>query len=136
MGMKKGIFPGLFILALAAVNPGCESTKAAMKPTGEVAVPLDAAKKRGGVTVRLANLVTFTMPPAAPGFIWEISFHDTRYLKQQTPILPPKVAGEGSTVTFMATNIGSTRLRFMLVPVSTAQAVSPVDQQEINLVIR
>lgn len=134
--MKKGIFPGVFVLALALANPGCESAPAAIKPTGEVAVPLDAAKKRGGVTVRLANLITFTMPPSAPGFVWEISFHDTRYLKQQTPVTPPKVAGEGSTVTFLATNLGSTRLRFVLVPVSTAQAVAPVDQQDINVVIR
>jgi hypothetical protein len=136
IGMYKGIIPGVLVLALAVLNPGCESTNAVMKPTGEVAVPLDATKKRGAVNVRLANLLTFTMPPAAPGLNWEISFHDTRFLKLQTPVLPPKVAGEGSTVTFMAINLGTTRLRFVLVPVSTAQAVAPVDQQDINVVIR
>ena len=107
-----------------------------MKPSGEVAVPLDATKKRGSVRVQLANLITFTMPPAAPGFGWEIAFHDPRFLKQRTEILPPKVAGEGSTVAFLATNVGATRLRFVLVPVSTDRSVLPIDQQDIAVTIR
>jgi hypothetical protein len=133
---RRGLVPALLALTLAAINPGCETAQAPLKPSGEVAVPLDASKKSGSVTVRLANVVTFTMPPAAPGFVWEISFHDTRFLKQQTEFLPPKEAGAGSTVTFMATNLGTTRLRFVLVPASNDRSVSPIDRQDIAVTIR
>lgn len=132
--MRMNNFPLLCVLALAVVQPGCESSNV-MKPSGEVAVPLDAAKKRGTIRVEHSNVVTFTLPPAKPGLIWTISFHDTRLLKQQTPILPPKKAGDGPTVTFMAINLGSTRLRFVLVPESDAQSVAPVDQQDIAVTI-
>ncbi len=119
-------------LALA----GCASQPVEIKPIGTVAVALNPAKKTGTITIRLANLVAFTLPPAEPNLKWEISFHDTRYLRQQTEFLPPQAEGEGATVSFLALATGSTRLRFVLVPVTAARSVKPVDQQEIRVTIR
>lgn len=132
--MRLKTVPLLLLFAFAVVHSGCGSSNT-IKPTGEVAVPLDATKKRGAVRVEHFNVMTFTLPPAKPGHKWAISFHDTRMLKQQTPILPPKTTGEGPTVTFLAINHGNTRLRFVLVPESDAQAVAPVDQQDITVTI-
>jgi hypothetical protein len=130
------ILPWLAMLAWAAATTGCENAKPAFTPNGAVAVPLDAAKQRGSVTVRLANLVTFAMPPTAPGLVWQISFHDTRYLKQHTDFTPPQTPGAGATVSFVAVSMGTTRLRFVLVPVSLDRSVESVAQQNIVVEIR
>jgi len=114
---------------------GCESSKV-IKPSGDVAVSLDAAKKRGVISVFLSNTLSLTLPPAGPGFNWQIAFHDMRFLKQQTDFRPPKTPDAGPTVTFLAVNMGSTRLRFVLVPVSSEASVTPIDQQEVAVKIQ
>ena len=127
---------GLIIVAGLAGITGCESSNGALKFSGSVAVSLEAAEKRGRVTARLANLVAITLPPAPPGFEWQLAFHDTRYLKQHTGILLPQNPSEGSTVSFVAVTTGSTRLRFLLLPVTPGRAVDPLDQQELIVTIR
>jgi hypothetical protein len=117
---------GAALFSSVLVISGCESADV-LKPSGEVAVSLDAAKKKGSISVFLANILTLTLPPTQPGLAWQIAFHDTRYLKQTTEIVPAKNPEEGSKVSFM----GSTRLRFLLVPVTGGTSVTPIDQQEV-----
>ncbi|MBM3855273.1 MAG: hypothetical protein FJ399_19315 [Verrucomicrobia bacterium] len=132
---RVGLIAG-WLAACAVGLVSCASGPAPLKPRGAVAVKLDAAKKRSTVQAGLANLVTITMPPARPGFAWQISFHDSRYLKQQTDFTPPAAADAGPAISFLAINNGNTRLRFVLVPASTNLGVDPVDQQEVVFSIR
>lgn len=106
------------------------------KPAGTVAVALDAAKKKGAISVPLANELRLTMPPAPPGHAWQIALHDTRYLKQLSEFLPPKNAGEGTLISFLAMNLGTTRLRFLLAPQAGQSGVDPVDQYELQVRIQ
>lgn len=128
---------GLLLAGSGLALNGCAASKPVeIKPNGTVEVTLDAAKKSGSITVKLANLITFTMPPADPSLEWQISFHDTRYLRQYSEFMPPKEPGAGSTVSFLAMSGGSTRLRFVLVPISESRSVRPQDQQEVRITIR
>jgi hypothetical protein len=133
--MKWKTLLGAALLFSLGIFTGCESTDV-LKPNGEVAVSLDAAKKKGSTSVLLANIITLTLPPTQPGFSWQIAFHDTRYLKQTTDIVPSKTGEEGSKVSFLAINTGSTRLRFLLVPVSGGASAIPTDQQEVTVKIQ
>lgn len=96
-----------------------------------MAVALDGAKKKGGITVPLAHELVLTMPPAPPGHAWYIALHDTRYLKQTTDFVPARTPGEGPAITFLASNVGATKLRFLLAPVAQGAAVNPIDQYEV-----
>ena len=119
-------------LALAA----CSTRAPDLKPQGNAAVTLSADKKSSTATVELYNLITITLPaPKVPGYRWQISFHDARYLKQTTEIVPASAGGAGPTVSFIAATPGRTRLRFMLVPEGSGRVANPVDQQELVLTI-
>lgn len=132
---KRGLL-GLMIGLGAAALTGCGSGAPAVKAKGTVTVPLDAAKKRVSINASVANIVTLVMPPSPPGHVWQIAFHDTRFLKQQTEFVPPRTPEEGYSVSFLALSFGTTRLRFVLVPVSTGGPVNPVDQQDLIIRIQ
>ena len=126
----------LVMLACAAGVTSCETPSGVIKPRGTVSVSLDGVKKRGSITVALANLLAITMPPVKPGLVWQISYHDPRYLKQHSNFTAPTSPETGSTVSFVALVPGATRLRFLLVPADAGRSVDPVDQQEIIVTIR
>ncbi|MSU51764.1 MAG: hypothetical protein EXS37_22185 [Opitutus sp.] len=119
------------ILVLVACSSG-----PAITPKGTVKVVLDAEKKSTALAVKTHNLIAITFPPAAAGFGWQISYHDSRYLKQMTDIKPATVAGEGATISFLALNIGRSRLRFLLAPLGTDRESKPIDQQELVLTMQ
>ena len=134
--MCRAVLIAGLLVACAVGLVGCANGPAPIKPRGATAVKLDAAKKRTTIQAGLANLVTITMPPARPGYAWQISYHDSRYLKQQTDFTPAAAADAGPTISFLAIGPGNTRLRFVLVPAGTNQGVDPADQQELVFTIR
>lgn len=127
-----GLAAGLCVLTLAA----CVSAPPVIKPSGMVAAVLDPEKKSSALTMRANHLLTITLPPSAPGHAWQIAFHDPRYLKQMTELKPADVAEVGTTISFVAINIGRTRLRFLLAPIGSDREVRPIDQQELVLTIQ
>jgi hypothetical protein len=125
---------GIALCALALT--ACSTRAPELKPQGTLPITLSVEKKSTAATAQLFNLITITLPaPKAPGYHWQISFHDTRYLKQTTEILPAAADSAGPTVSFIAKAPGRTRVRFMLVPASSARVADPVDQQELVLTI-
>ena len=104
-----------------------------VKPTGTVPIVLAGDKKAAEVTAKLQNLLVITMPATDPGHVWQISFHDPRFLKQMTGLTA--TGGATATVSFLAVHGGRTRLRFVLLPSSVLRNASPIDQQEIVLTI-
>ena len=115
---------------------GCATRAPEIKAQGSLQVALSAEKKSTAASAQLFNLVTLTLPPPqARGYHWQISFHDARYLKQTTEIMPAGAAGAGPTISFIAVKPGRTRVRFMLVPVNSNRVVDPLDQQELVLTI-
>jgi hypothetical protein len=129
--------PTLLLLLLGLALGGCASEPAAeLKPRGQAAVILDPAGKRTDQTVTFADLVTLTLPPAAPGRTWKIAVHDVRSLRQTTAILPPAAPGDGQTVAFLAIRSGVTRLRFVLVPDTGDRVADPVDTRDVVLTIK
>lgn len=133
---RKILSPTLALVALMLAGaPGC-TTRSELTPEGEVAVVLSDDKKTNAVTAQLRNLIAITLPvPKAPGYRWQISFHDVRYLKQMTDIVPGKTPDAGPTISFMARLPGRTRVRFLLLPDTNDRVATPVDAQEVVLAI-
>ena len=119
------------LLGWTLAGPGCASRPVPLAPIGTANVKLDPERKSATFTVRNRHLLVLSLPPAAPAHHWEISFHDTRYLKLMSDIQPPAQDGESPTVSFLATTTGRTRLRFVLLPSVDRRRVDPVDQQEL-----
>jgi hypothetical protein len=124
-------------LALAA---GCGTGSANLKPKKTVAITLDPAKKTFTATARPLTQIDITLPPAEPGQVWQIAFHDPRYLKQLHEIKPSAAPGAGATVSFITAEVGMvvirTRVRFLLMPRSGEREMAPIDQQEFVLTIQ
>ena len=128
--------PTLLLLLLGLALGGCASAPDdTLKPRGQAAVVLDVAAQRTEQTVTFADLVTLTLPPAAPGRTWKIAAHDVRALQQTTAILPPAAPGTGQTVAFLAIRSGTTRLRFVLVPDTGDRVADPVATHDVVLTI-
>ncbi len=129
--------PTLLLLLLGLALGGCASEpEGVVKPRGQAPVVLDPAAKRTEQTVTFADLVTLTLPPAAPGLVWKIAAHDVRILRQTTAILPPAAPGAGQTVAFVAIRSGVTRLRFVLVPDTGDRVADPVDTHDVVLSVK
>lgn len=122
----------LALLCSVLVLSGCASRAPRLKPEGKVVETLDPAKKSANVEAKVLNEIVLTLPtPKAPGYRWDISFQDARFLKQMTEVLPAGEDRTGPTITFAAIFPGRTRLRFVLVPDTHARAVDPVDVYDI-----
>jgi hypothetical protein len=130
--MLRKFFTRILITAVLLAIGGC-ATAPEMKPDGQVAITLDGVKKAGALSMRVANVLALTLPPARDGHVWEIAFHNTSVLKLMSPV---QVGADGrSRVSFMALRGGGTRLKFLLVPAGSGTTATPVDQQDIQLSI-
>lgn len=115
---------------------GCASKPQEIKPKGTVAITLTKEKKVNAVAVKLEHLLVITLPPTDPAFVWELVFHDTRYLKQLSDFKSSGVDGEGSSISFFTSVPGKTKLKFLLTPVGNARETRPVDQQDLTVQIQ
>ena len=123
------------LLWCVLTGAGCETRVPVRRPTGTTAITLTAENKVTNHRLRPNHLLALTLPPAPMNHRWIISFHDTRYLKLMTDVLPPANPHEGATVSFHALLPGRTRLRFVLLPLTDRRVVDPADQQELLLTI-
>lgn len=121
------------VLALGACATGQQSD---VKFVGTVKVTLETEKKSTEVSIRALNRIEVTLPAAPAGFGWQISFHDSRYLKQLSEVKPTILGGAGDLITFVAINRGKSRLRFLLAPLGNEREARPIDQQELVLTIQ
>jgi len=126
---------GLVLLAAGLAFAGCNTGPKRIQPTGEVAANLTAEKKSTELEASAGNRIKITFPPTAAGHAWQISFHDTRYLKQMSEIQPGPAPDTGPSISFLALARGRTRLRFMLLPATRERTAAPVDHQEVVLSI-
>lgn len=128
------------VLAFACGQFGCRSRTRPIQPQGDAAVVLSTTAKRTTHTAKVANRVIVTLPPVdLTTHEWQISAHDTRYLRQLTAFLPPKTPDDGATITFLAlqaTPGRSTRVRFVLLPAGTAREATPIDGHDLLLAIQ
>lgn len=124
--------------ALCSALAGCGTTKPTeMKALGSVTVKVDASNRRTVAKMQFANEVTLVLPPAhPPGYVWQISAHDSRFLKQRTEITAAADPAKGSTVSFLALRMGVTRLRFVLVESAVKAETDPTDFREVELTIQ
>jgi len=120
---------------VALLLAGCSSAPD-YTPHGKVTVKVDEEKKRTRGTAHLANLVTIELPAPEPaGYVWQISAHDTRFLKQRTELAPVGAAAGPWAVAFFALRTGTTRIRFLLVPPTGERGKEPVDIEDVVLAI-
>lgn len=127
---------GRLVLVACALLAGCASSPSIIVPKGEASVVVDPAQKQTNTTLKMLHRITITLPPAQPsGHEWQIAQHDSRYLQQATEILPSEAPGAGPQISFIAVRPGRTRLRFALVPATTARTVEPVDLREVVVAI-
>lgn len=126
------------LVALGLSLAGCDTPKAPeIKPLGSVTITVDPANRRTVARAPLANDVTFVLPPPDPaGSVWQISVHDSRFMRQRTEITPAADPAKGPTVTFLTIQTGVTRARFVLVPAAGQREVDPTDLKEVELTIR
>lgn len=124
------------LFCTAFILGGCRSRVNTVTAQGESAIALDTNSKRTTHTAKYANRITLTLPPAdLAQHRWEISFHDARFLKQLTEFQPPKNPDEGATIAFLTTRTGTTRIRFVLLPVGNAREATPTDGRDLVLTI-
>ena len=117
---------------------GCATPVPVVQEKGEVKIDLDTSKKRGtSAKAQFGNRVTVIFPVAdLTAYQWQISSHDVRFLKQLTEMKSPEVQTEGATMSFLAVRVGSTRLRFVLVPVGKEREATPIDGRDLILAIQ
>ncbi len=135
------IRPTVFFVLVSALwlaLAGCGTpTPPEIKAVGSATVTVDATNRRTSARVALANEVTLVLPPANPaGYVWQISAHDSRFLKQRTEITADADPEKGSTVAFLALRLGLTRIRFVLVKSAGQREIDPVDFREVELTIQ
>ncbi len=135
-GMRCPTHTHLLLLLALLCGGGCAFGPAAVKPRGSSAIVLDTEEKSTAVEVKYEYLVKVTLPPIDPGLVWQIAFHDPRYLKQMHEIRPGEGPGAGATVTFLAISMGRSRLHFLLLPRAGAREADPIDRRELVLTIR
>jgi hypothetical protein len=123
-----------WLAAGALALGGCEHPVETFKPEGSAEVAFAATEQRQTLRASLANVVTVTLPPAAPATVWQIALHDTRFLKLHADLQPGRAPGGGTVVSFVALTQGTTRLRFVLVP-ARAEAAAPLDHRELVVTI-
>ncbi len=107
----------------------------AIKASRTMAVTMEAETKTRTIDLKPMTQLDLTLPAVEAGFVWQISFHDARYLQQVQP-LTAGATGVGSTISFITVRVGRTRVRFLLLPMSAGREASPIDQQEIVMTIQ
>jgi hypothetical protein len=123
----------IFLIAGAVLlGAGCRSAPS-MK-TREVTLALEVGKTKTTFNIKVGDLVTLELPPVdAPGFGWQVFMKDGRYLKQTTEVVPPKSAGGGATVKFLAmlsterASNNRTTVRFLLIKQDGSKESQPID---------
>lgn len=130
----------LFVITavLGFALAGCDTTQSTeIKALGSVTVKVDPLNRRTVAKMPFANEVTLVLPPAhPPGYVWQISAHDSRFLQQRTEITAAADPAKGSTVSFLALRMGVTRLRFVLVESAVKTETAPTDFREVELTIQ
>lgn len=127
--IRSGLACCLFALVACSSAPK-------LKVEGTVPVVLTGEKKTVSFAAEVRNEIVITLPPPKePGYRWEISFHDVRYLKQASPIVAAAAPDTGPSIKFIALMSGRTRLRFALVPDTNERVVKPLDQQDLVITI-
>jgi hypothetical protein len=141
--MSRKAFYSSFLIALSGACAGCASGPPEMKPVGKAVVRVVPEQNPTQATVQLANEVAIVLPPARPGYEWQIVQHNAATLQQLTGIVPaPDATGE-FTVSFMATRVtqgesgarGATRLLFALVPSANQGGAEPADVRDIQITV-
>jgi hypothetical protein len=133
--MLRNVLLGLLLIVQALTLAGCLSPPAAVQPVGTKAIELAAAKPYHEAGVALHTLIQLTLPSLPAAYVWQISFHDPRYLKMTAPLTPPAQPDGGTTASFLALMPGRTRLRFLAVPSPGSRVMDPIAQQELVLMI-
>lgn len=132
--------PSFFSAAIAivcAVLAGCSSGGNSPTPTGEASISLSTTARRTVQTVKLDNVVIIALPPAnSTTHAWQIAQHDGRYLQQTSDVVPAAGKDDRATVTFIAARTGTTRLRFLLLPLAAGRQADPLDGHELVLTIQ
>lgn len=126
------------LLALAALllACGCSSRVETIAPKGDSPVALSTTSKRTTHTAKFAERILVTLPPADYStHQWEISFHDARFTRQLSEFQSPPTEGAGATVAFLATRLGTTRIRFVLLPRGAQREATPIDGHDLVLTI-
>lgn len=133
---SHSIFPTAVAVASIALG-ACSSGANTLTPTGEASISLSETPKRTTHAVKLGNLITIHLPPAdGSTHAWHIAHHDGRYLKQTSEVVPPARADAAATITFIAARAGTTRLRFLLLPLAAGREADPIDVHELVLTIQ
>ncbi len=133
--MRRVLPPVLAVLALLLVLSGC-TTSNKIVTQGDATVMFKPQSKRTEQSVELNNRVTVILPPTDPTHVWQIAFHDTRFLPQLSAPTPSKEPGGGISIAFFASRPGTTRLRFVLVPVNAGREAIPTDAHDVVLTVR
>lgn len=127
------------LLTCATLFVACRSAVVPVKASGEAPVALNPAAKRTEHSAKVANRITVTLPATNPATqVWAISFHDARYLRQTTDIVPPSGSTAAATVSFLAlqpTPGRTTRVRFVLLPAESGREATPIDTHDLVLKI-
>ena len=122
--------------ALWLTCAGCVEPVVKIKMSGSAKVTIDGTTKQTPGRALLGNEVTIVLPPPSqPGYVWQITAHNSRFLRQLSLIKPIGDPAGESTVSFLAIQVGTTRVRFALVESGNKAEMSPVDMQEVVLAI-
>lgn len=133
--MRRFVNPVLVLLALLLALSGCASREK-IQTEGEASILFKPGAKRTEQTVGLGNRITLTLPPTEPDQIWQIAFHDARFLVQLTGYTAPAETGGGASIAFAATRPGTTRLRFVLLPKNAGREAIPSDAHDVVITVR
>ena len=118
-------------LLLLALLPACRTGPAPIQTSGETTLALKPEGKRTEETVELGRRLTVTLPPGDTAtHRWFIAQHDSRFLKQLTPIA---VDAGVTTVAFAVIRPGTTRMRFVLLPIDSLREAVPIDAHDLVL---
>jgi hypothetical protein len=133
--MRRVLPPVIAVLAFLLVLSGC-STSNKIVTQGEATVMFKPGSKRTEQAVELNNRVTVILPPTEANQTWQIAFHDARSLPQLAAATPSKEPGGGTSIVFFASRPGTTRLRFVLVPLTSGREAIPTDAHDVVLTVR
>lgn len=122
--------------ALWLICAGCAEPVMKIKTSGSAKITIDGTTKQTSGKALLGNEATIVLPaPSKPGYVWQITAHNSRFLRQLSLIKPVGDPAGESTVSFLAILAGTTKIRFTLVESDNKAELSPVDIQEVALAI-
>jgi len=128
--------PSVLAAVLVLGFGGCVEPVAEIRMSGSVTVTIVAPTKQTSGKALLGNEVVIVLPPPkVAGYVWQITAHNARFLRQRSEITPVTGGAGESRVSFVAIQIGGTKVRFALVAAANQAEIAPVDIQEVALTI-